>query len=229
MCARFAFYQLDSLVTLFGALAYEGYGPHYNIAATDPVLSVMERDGARRTWPLQWGLVPSWSKDPSSGSRLINARAETVMEKPSFRGALKYRRCLIPADGYYEWKGPKGAKQPYFIHRRDGETMAFAGLWETWERAEGYLETCSIITTEAGPDTSEIHERVPVILESRDWELWMDRGVTEGSRVAGLLRSSRVGTLEAYPVGKAVGNVRAEGPELLARVEEDEGLGGLFG
>lgn len=221
MCARFVHFDGRVIQDDFGAVPLPHMEPHYNIAPTDPVIAVLERDGARRAWPLQWGLVPSWAKDPSSGSRLINARAETVAEKPSFRGALKYRRCVIPADGFYEWKGPAGKKQPYYIHRRDGRTMAFAGLWETWERAEGYLETCTIITTAANREMSELHDRMPVILELDEIGLWLDRSLTDSSRVMPLLNPAADGTLDFYEVDRRMSNPRAEGPELIARKAPD--------
>lgn len=196
-----------------------GSFPQYNIAPRDDVLAVMERDGARRVWPLRWGLVPQWAKDISMGSRLINARSETIAEKPSFRGAVKYRRCLLPADGFYEWTGEKGAKQPYFIHRADGDLMAMAGIWETFEQGDAFLETCSIVTTTANKEMELFHDRMPVILERRDWGRWLDRSLTEVKAVEGLMVPAREGTLRMHPVSKAVSNPRAEGEWLVEPVE----------
>lgn len=219
MCVRYVFINVKTAVEELGAEPLPGFGPEFNIAPTDPVIAVMERDGARRAWPLKWGLVPSWAKDPSMGSGLVNARAETIAEKPSFKAALKYRRCVLPADGFYEWKGPKGSKQPFFIHRRDGGVLYFAGIWETWERDDGYLETCSIVTTESNREMADLNDRMPVILERDEVSGWLDRTMVDSKRALTFLNSAKDGTLEMYEVDPAVGNPRASGPQLMARIE----------
>lgn len=169
----------------------------------------------------RWGLVPSWSKDISIGNRLINARAETITEKPSFRSAFRHRRCLVLADGFYEWApaapGTK-VKQPYYFTRTDGEPLTFAGLWETWHdpalnSEESSLHTCTIITTSASTDLDDLHERMPVIIENDDIDDWLDCE-SEGS-VMGLLAPAPPATLERRAVAAAVNSVRNHGPELI--------------
>lgn len=230
MCARFVFVNGRAVRDQFGAVPlpglsdFEEYPGSFNLAPTDPVVAIAIREGIRGASFYQWGLVPSWANDPSIGQKLINARSETVAEKPSFRGAFKYRRCLIPADGFYEWRGSKGNKQPFYIHQPEGRVMAFAGLYETWERMEGYLETVTILTTEANREMRELHDRMPVVLDQRDWDMWLDPSLREPTRLLPLLRPLADGSLEMYPVGVAVGNPRNEGAELIARTS----TGSLF-
>src|SRR5215217_3961884 len=139
--------------------------PSYNVAPTEQVAAVIAGDGGRRLEMLKWGLIPAWADDPEIGSRMINARSETAHEKPSFRRAFGERRCLIPADGFYEWQRTNGTKQPYYIHMEDGRPFAFAGLWESWSKGgEGEIRTCTIHTTEANALVGEVHDRMPVIL-----------------------------------------------------------------
>ena len=173
----------------------------------------------------KWGLVPSWAKDPSVGSRMFNARAETVATKPSFRSALAARRLVVVADGFYEWKpGTESPKRPYYFTRADGRPLALAGLWEQWwggpdvrgtsEAERPPLRTCTVITTEAGPDMGDIHHRMPVVLEDGDLNEWLDPANQDKPELESLLVPSSGGTLVSRPVGKAVGNVRNDGPEL---------------
>lgn len=153
--------------------------PRYNIAPTQPVVAVRRNpeSGARELAIFRWGLIPSWSKDMKIGSRLINARSETVAEKPSFRAAFKYRRCLIPADGFYEWQQINGRKQPVYIHGSDGKPLALAGLWETWHAPDSSpVESCTILTTEPNELVAPIHNRMPVVIEPPDYEMWLDPG-----------------------------------------------------
>lgn len=222
MCARYALFQkiLEGFHGEADIPVMPGGQPRFNIAATDPVLTLVEREGMRQIWPMRWGLVPAWVKDFSSAPPLINARFETVAEKPSFRAAIKYRRCLIPADGFYEWTGPKGHKQPYFIHRKDGKRLWFAGIWETWEGGgEAYLESCAILTEPSKGVVSELHDRMPVVVERADFGKWLDRSVTDVRAIQGLLRGSGGSVLDAYPVSRRVNRVGVEGPELIERVE----------
>jgi putative SOS response-associated peptidase YedK len=199
--------------------------PRYNVAPTSPVYAVAlakgdEDKGPRRALgTFRWGLVPSWAKDPSVGNRMINARAEGISSKPAYRSALARRRCLLPADAFYEWqRRPAGGKLPYAVRRRDGQPMALAGIWEVWrdkDRPDAPpLRSCAIVTTEANELMAPIHDRMPVVLERADWERWLDPA-TDLSEVEALLRPAAPGVLEAFPVSTAVNNVANDGPELL--------------
>jgi putative SOS response-associated peptidase YedK len=156
---------------------------------------------------LRWGLIPSWADDPEIGSRMINARSETVAEKPSFRRAFKERRCLIPANGFYEWRKENGGKQPYYFRMKDGRPFAFAGLWESWDRhGGGEIQSCTILTTDANDLVSEIHHRMPVILPQEDYELWLDSTLREPDQLLPLLAPYPTNDMEAYPVSRRVNN-----------------------
>ena len=219
--------------------------PDYNVAPTRSVYAVMDREQrkaadagqpdegvARELRVVRWGLVPSWAKDISIGSRLINARSETVAEKPSFRRAFARRRCLLPADGYYEWQvlenaGPRGGKrkQPYFIHRADGDVMAFAGLYELWrDRAvpdgdpDAWLWTATIITTTAPDELGQIHDRMPMVIAPESWADWLDPGNSDASDLRALLAPAAARGLATYPVSTEVNSVRHNGPELMQPV-----------
>ena len=176
MCGRYALHaHPDVIVLQFGLAAAPQMKPRFNIAPTQeaPVVRVSAAQN-RELALLRWGLIPSWSKDPSIGARMINARAETAAEKPSFRNAFRRRRCLVPADGYYEWKIEAGRKQPYFHQLASGEPFAMAGLWEQWRSPEGELtETYAILTTESAGTARQIHDRMPVILAPPDYEAWL--------------------------------------------------------
>ncbi|MCW2889012.1 MAG: hypothetical protein JWL58_5874 [Streptosporangiaceae bacterium] len=207
----------------------EALEPDYNVAPTKPVPVVLERapQGApkeevvRQLRMLRWGLVPSWAKDLSIGSKMINARVETVHEKPAFRKAFAQRRCLLPADGYFEWYALEDAegkppKQPFFIRPRDEKVMAMAGLYEFWRSPDGeWVPTCTVITTEASDDLGRIHDRMPMVVEPDRWDAWLDPARTEPDEVRKLLVPAMAGTMEAYPVSKSVGNVRNNGRELV--------------
>jgi putative SOS response-associated peptidase YedK len=206
--------------------------PRYNIAPTQPVLAVRRRgDGKRELVLLHWGLIPSWAKEPSIGNRMINARAETVAEKPSFRNALRRRRCLIPADGFYEWlKRPSGPKQPFDVSREDGAPFALAGLWEHWQGPNGEeIESCTIVTTAANRLMKPLHDRMPVIIDAADYETWL-AGEGEHPRevqaLQTLLAPREWQGMRTRPVSRLVNNTRNEGPRLLdppAAEPPDEG------
>ena len=188
--------------------------PSWNVAPTDPVYGVIERDDRRQLRVLRWGLVPSWAKDPKVGARLINARQETVADKPAFRSAYARRRCLLPADGYYEWKPEPGGKQPYYLSRPGGEPLAMAGLYELWRGPDDTrLWTCTVLTTSAPDELGEIHERTPLLVPREAWATWLDRTVSDPGD---LLVPGVPGVLDAWPVGREVGNVRNDGPGLVA-------------
>jgi putative SOS response-associated peptidase YedK len=220
MCGRYTLKQpADALAQQFQVTLPTELPARYNVAPGQPIFAVREtltRSGPHREPAVfQWGLVPSWAKDPSIGSRLLNARAETLAEKPSFRAALKYRRCLIPADGFYEWQSVGKLKVPFHIRLRDGAPFAFAGLWETWERPEGYLETCTIVTTTANEALQHLHERMPVILPPERYQEWLDPTRQKGEALLPLLKPYRADEIALYPVGDLVNRVANEGPALI--------------
>ncbi len=185
--------------------------PRYNIAPSQEVAVVrrLPDDRERKLAMLRWGLIPAWSKDPTKGAQPINAMAETAAEKPMFRDAFKRRRCLVPADGFYEWKQEGGRKQPVYIHMKDGEPFAFAGLWERWVREEDELiESCTILTTEPNGLLEPIHNRMPVILDPKDYEQWLDPDVQEVTRLKPILHPYLPEQMTYYPVNLRVNNPR---------------------
>ncbi len=192
----------------------------YNIAPTQPVVIIRQEDGRRIAELARWGLIPSRSKDASAGARMINARAETVAEKPAFRAALRQRRCLIPADGFYEWQARAGGKQPYYALLTTGEPFAMAGLWERWQAPDGaWIQSCTIITTTANALIQPLHERMPVILAPEHYNLWLDPGLRDAGPLQALLIPYPAERMRVYPVGKAVNSVRNEGAALIAPVD----------
>jgi len=192
--------------------------PSYNIAPTQNVLAVI-RNGKRRLTNLHWGLVPFWAKDRSIGSRLINARAETVAEKPSFRNAFKKRRCLIVADGYYEWKGEKGNKQPYYLTLPSGGPFAFAGLWEIWQGDDAAYHSCSIITTAAAESVRNLHHRMPVILRPRTHDAWLDTTNQDAEHIKQILQQEYCRKLDHYAVAKRVNSVKNNDPACIVPLD----------
>lgn len=211
MCGRFAlFASPEEIAGFFGLPAPpDPYAPRYNIAPTQPITAVrLTSAGERELTFFQWGLVPSWAKDPAIGSRMINARSETVAEKPSFRAAFKRRRCLIPASGFYEWQKQNGRKQPHFIHPTGASLFALAGLWEQWRDGEGStLQTCTILTTRPNELVEPLHNRMPVIVAPQDFNHWLDPG-PRPEDAHHLLRPYAPGEMDAYPVSTEVNNPR---------------------
>jgi putative SOS response-associated peptidase YedK len=247
MCGRYASSRRpEDLIEEFEVVdnrVPEPLAPDYNVAPTKEVYAVVERlpskeagdEGAppeRQLRTLTWGLVPSWAKDRKIGSRMINARMETVAEKPAFRRALASRRCLLPADGYFEWyptdektKAGKPKKQPFFIHPKDGGTLAMAGLYEIWrdptkddDADDRFLWTCTVITTNAPDDLGRIHDRMPLMVERDRWAAWLDPRTDKDSALD-LLVPAAPGRLEAYPVSTMVNAVKNNGPELVEPLE----------
>jgi len=214
MCGRFAFYSpAEATAALFGVGEALEIKPRYNIAPTQDIAAVRDgSDGARELALLRWGLVPFWAKDPSIGNRMINARAETVAEKPSFRAAYAKRRCLILADGFYEWRKEGDGKTPYFISLASGEPFAFAGLWEDWHAkdSEESLQSTAIITTAANDFMSTLHHRMPVVLERETANRWLDG---DNDLLAEITAQSPA--FQAWPVDRRVNNARNEGGELI--------------
>jgi putative SOS response-associated peptidase YedK len=235
MCGRFALYTEPARIArYFEASLAEGkdaeHAPSWNVAPTDEVLGVRDRppkDGGppqRTLMTFRWGLIPWWSKDTKSASRLINARRETVLTKPSFREAFEKRRIIVPADGFYEWRKTKsGAKQPHFFTRTDGAPMAFAGLAERWRDKNlpedaPLVRSCAVITTTAGPDMEGIHDRMPVLLDPSTFDLWLDPANEDVEELRALLQPLPTGTIEHHPVGGRIGNVRNNDAGLIAPV-----------
>jgi putative SOS response-associated peptidase YedK len=191
--------------------------PRYNISPSQPVLAI-RNDGKQQAGFLVWGLVPSWAKDPSIGSRLINARGETLAEKPAFRGAYKYKRCLIPADGFYEWKAAPGTKTktPYAIRMKTGRPFAFAGLWDEWHSPDGsVVYSCTIITTGPNDLMAPIHNRMPVILQRQDYGQWLDRSLRPAASLSAFVRPFPAELLDAYPVSTLVNSPANDSPECI--------------
>lgn len=218
MCGRFTQTALERYADLFDASAGVLLHPSYNIAPSQQVVACRRTEmGWRELSLLRWGLIPRWAKDPKTGYSMINARAETVADKPAYREAFKHRRCLIPTDGFYEWKPGKSRKQPYFIHRKDGEPFAFAGLWEHWELENFKVESCTIIVTQANELIAHIHDRMPVIVDRGDYEQWLDPEQGKEALLS-MLKPYPEKEMEAYPVGLAVNKPANNGPELLERV-----------
>ena len=226
MCGRFALITpLNTLADQFASELSEPLTalptlPRYNIAPTQPVAAVrLASNGGQRELTLfRWGLIPSWSKDIKIGSRMINARSETVAEKPSFRAAFKRRRCLVLTDGFYEWQKVNGSKQPVYIHMQDGNPFAFAGLWEIWQAPDNStIESCTILTTTPNVLMAPIHNRMPVIVEPEDYEMWLDPGdsPTDGLH---LLRPFSPDKMAAYPVSTFVNNPRNDAPQCIAQL-----------
>lgn len=195
----------------------EVLSPSYNVAPTDPVYVVMERHDSRRLRVVRWGLIPSWAKEAKVGARFINARRESVRDKPAFRAAFQRRRCLVPADGYYEWQSLGGHKQPYFLVAQDRSPLAMAGVYEIWKAPdESLVWTCTIITTDAADDFGHIHDRTPLLVPREAWETWLDPAVEDPGDQ--LLVPATPGVLDAWPVSLDVGNVRNNGPYLVEPV-----------
>ena len=195
----------------------EKFAPRFNIAPTQPILAIPNDEKFTADFFI-WGLIPMWAKDPAIGNRLINARAETLAEKPSFRGSLKYKRCLILADGFYEWKSSDGkkSKTPFFIHMKDRKPFAFAGLWDSWNSPEGsQLKTCTIITTEPNELMSLLHNRMPVILHPRDYDKWLDPSSQTPDQLIPLLKPFPAEMMDAYPVTPLVNKPANDTPELV--------------
>jgi putative SOS response-associated peptidase YedK len=228
MCGRFVSKQsTDELAEHFDAVDQTDgeYRPDFNVAPTASVPTILVRHDdkvGRQLQLLRWGLVPSWAKDPSIGNRMINARMETVATKPAFRKAFAQRRCLIPADGFYEWEVIEGEKkkQPWFIHANDNDVLAFAGLYERWFDAERReMRTCTVITTSAADDLGKIHDRAPMLVTPENWDTWLDPQLTDTDELEPLLTAAVPGHLAAHKVGTAVGNVRNNTPDLMTPVD----------
>jgi putative SOS response-associated peptidase YedK len=222
MCGRFA--QKSPARKIKQQFKVEEVPPlaeRYNVAPAQSVLAVREAPDGREAAFLKWGLVPRWAKDPAVGNRLINARSETVTEKPSFREAFKRRRCLVPMEGFYEWSRRGDRKRPFYFHMRDGEPFAVAGLWETWEGDGGVLETCTLLTTEANGLLASYHDRMPVILRPEDYDLWLDAEVRGTEVLLPLLRPYPREGMTAYVVSPLVNSPSNDSPRCVEPAREN--------
>lgn len=226
MCGRYAFLLPDQAWSgLFRVLNDFTSPPRYNVAPTQPVPVVVEREGRRTAELFRWGFVPGWVKDPRDFPLLINARAETMAEKPAFRDALRNTRCVVPASGYYEWmKGPGGSRTPYYITSAETETMAFAGLWSTWAGPNGEeVDTMCIVTVEPNLEISGVYDRMPAILRGEAmWEDWLNTRDVDVKDALKLAVTPPPETMRYHRVGRAIGRAAAEGPELIEPANDDE-------
>jgi putative SOS response-associated peptidase YedK len=228
MCGRYILTRdARELGRVFGAAVQPALKPRYNIAPSQPVPAVrVDRDTGRRTVDLlRWGLVPRWADDSSIGYRMINARAETAATKPAYRSAMKYRRCLVPADAFYEWqKTPSGRKQPYAIQMADGAPFAFAGLWEHWQDAHGNeLETCTILTTDANALLAKLHDRMPVILAPEQYDAWLDPANQDAKSLTPMLKPYPAELMIDYPVSTRVNSPKYDDAKCIEPIEGEQG------
>jgi putative SOS response-associated peptidase YedK len=223
MCGRFTLSAPAEVVAeLFELAETPVLAPRFNIAPTQPAPVVLwdGEAGQRRLEAFHWGLIPSWAKDPAIGNRMINARAETAATKPAFRSAFRDRRCLVLADGFYEWQKVERAKRPFYFRMRDGRPFAFAGLWERWDGPDGEtIDSCTILTTEPNEVVRAVHDRMPVILARKECPVWLDPQNREVDKLQSLLQPCPPEQMEAYPVSKRVNNPANEGPGCVAPLQ----------
>jgi putative SOS response-associated peptidase YedK len=217
MCGRYAITSApEAIRRLFGYVEQPNFPPRYNVAPTQPIPIVRLVDGKRRFALVRWGLVPSWVKDPKAFALLINARGESVNDKPAFRNAMKYRRCLIPADGFYDWQRQGKGGRPFYVSRKGGGPFAFAGLWETWSGPNGEeMESAAIVTTGASRLIAHIHERMPVMLEPEAFDLWLDCGKVDAQTASVLIAPAREDRLQLHEVSVAVNAVANDDASLI--------------
>ena len=220
MCGRFTLhFPVELLAEIFGLQNLPGLVPRYNIAPTQVTAVVRSSGVTRRLDLLRWGLVPSWAKDISIGSRMVNARSESLPDKPSFRNAVRFRRCIVPASGFFEWKLEGSHKVPYYIRLSDGAPMGLAGIWEAWKTPEGsFLETFTILTTSANPLITPIHDRMPVILHPDAYDLWLDKDVNNPEQLQLLYPPYPADLMTLYPVSTLVNSPRNDNPACIEQV-----------
>jgi putative SOS response-associated peptidase YedK len=224
MCGRFVITSPPAaLREIFGYIEQPNFPPRHNIAPTQPIPVVVLENGIRHFRLMRWGLLPAWVKDPRTFTLLINARAETVSEKPAFKNAMKRRRCLIPADGYYEWQASERRKRPHFIHRRDGRPLGFAGLTETWIGPNGEeLDTVAIVTAPANADLAVLHHRVPVTIAAVDFERWLDCRACEAEAATALLMAPAEGEFVWHEISTRVNRVANDDAQLILPITAEE-------
>jgi len=220
MCGRYTLTSSpEALRALFAYAEQPNFPPRYNIAPTQPIPVVRLVDGKRQFSLMRWGLLPSWVKDPTTFSLVINARGETAIDKPAFRAAMKRRRCLIPVDGFYEWRAGGARKQPYFIHAKTDAPLAFAGLWETWTGPNGEeLDTAAIVTTTANRTLAPIHDRMPVIVAPEAFDLWLNAAEVDTATASALIAPAPDDLLIAWPVSIEVNRVANDHPGLVQEI-----------
>ncbi|KAM3102735.1 SOS response-associated peptidase [Phormidesmis sp. 146-12] len=220
MCGRFTQSLTgEAIASAFDLDDIPDWTPRYNIAPTQTVPAILSESGDRTFKALRWGLIPTWAKDPAIGARLINARSETVTEKPSFRSAFKKRRCLITADGFYEWQKTQGKKQPFYFRLENGQTFGFAGLWEQWSSPEGDLwQTCTILTTDANLLLSQVHDRMPVMLHPEDYDRWLDPQNQDTDALQALLRPYESEAMQSYAVSPLVNRPTHDQPDCIEAI-----------
>ena len=233
MCGRYRLSRRKQIVEEYFDCSSEeqDWVPRYNIAPTQPVPVIRQhpKEPVRQISTMRWGLIPHWAKDSSGAASMINARSETAHEKPAFRDALKSRRCLIPADGFYEWSRTAKAKQPYCFEVNVGDLFAFAGLWEGWKDPSGnWIKTCSILTTTPNAVTSAVHDRMPVILDSNDYDLWLDPGMQNVSEASELLKPFDPRRMRCYPVSTRINHVANDDEECSRPIQLAEIQNRLF-
>jgi len=223
MCGRYAITTApEAIRRLFRYAEHPNFPPRYNVAPTQPVPIVRTAEGHRQFALVRWGLIPSWVKDPRAFTLIINARGESVLEKPAFKNAMKYRRCLFPADGFFEWQRSGERKQPYFVRLKGGGPLAFAGLWESWMGPNGEeQETAAIVTTTASRSIAHIHDRMPVILAPDAFDFWLDPKVDAESASA-VIRPADDAAIEHYEVSRAVNRFENDTPNLVEPLTEPE-------
>ena len=220
MCGRYLILSSpEAFRRLFGYREQPSFPPRYNVAPTQPVPIVRMAEGARQFALVRWGLIPPWVDDPRGFTLIVNARAESVNDKPAFRNAMRRRRCLFPADGFYEWKDDAGRKRAFCVRPKDRAPVAFAGLWETWMGPHGEeLETAAIVTTAANRDLAALHPRMPVIIPAEAFDFWLDCTSVDAGTATSLFDAAPNGLLEAYEISPAVNRTANDGPELIAPV-----------
>jgi len=227
MCGRYAFFSpAEAVRRTFALDEVPELEPRYNIAPTQDVPAVRAgEEGRRALVMLHWGLVPKWAKEKAIGNRMINARAETLAEKPSFRDAFRKRRCLVVTDGWYEWQVAPGGKQPWFIRMKDGRPFAFAGLWERWKDPanSSLLESCTIVTTDASASIRRIHDRMPCVLPEAEWDRWIDTAYADTEQLSRLLVPYDPAGLAFWPVSRQVNAPKNQGAKLI---EQDRSVAG---
>lgn len=233
MCGRYRLSRRKEIIEeYFGCAPWDGdWSPRYNIAPTQPVPVIREhpKEPARQISLMKWGLIPNWATDPSIATGTINAKSETAATKPAFRDPLKLRRCLIPADAFYEWKRAAAGKQPFCFEVNEGELFAFAGLWDGWKDASGnWVKTCTILTTTPNSVTATVHDRMPVILDRESYDLWLNPGTTNVQVVLELLKPYDAHPMRCYPVSTRINHVANDGEECSRHVQIAEAQSNLF-